>query len=522
MTAVAVASPPPNATNATAAPLALDSVRAELARRSLAWFFRSSWHVLEPMTPLVWNWHLQATCDHVQALLEGRLANRNLLVNIPPGSSKSRIVMVCTTPWMWLHNPAWRAIYASGNPDVALRDSMLARDLIESQWYQETFRPDWRLADDQNAKGHYKNTATGERRALSTGAKVTGNRGHGLFVDDAIDAKEAHSKAAREHAITWYRLAFANRLSDPQTGTRCVIEQRLHGGDLSGYLLEHEPRNWEHLCIRQEYEQPKEGTPKHTTALGWSDPRTRDGELMDPVRFPEHVLAEERTRLASAGYAGQHQQRPTSAEGNIIKREWFKFYKSKDAAGEPVVPRQLIAMLGLQRLVQGWDTALTEKQSSDYSAGCTIGVAQAKYYVLDLYKKRSEFPEVKKAIITNHAKWGANAVPVEAKSSASGKVAVQELRRETRVPVIEVAAIDKVVGLNKVAPSIEAGCVYLPEDADWVEDFIESVCTFPMAVHDDDVDAFRIALDYAISGGSGMGMFEWMRNRANAAPLRPR
>jgi predicted phage terminase large subunit-like protein len=473
----------------------LSAIHGELARRSLSWFVRLSWTVLEPTEKLIWNWHIEAICAHVQALLEGRIPQRNLLCNVPPGSMKSRIVSVCTTPWVWLHDPSWRAIYASGNPDVAIRDSSYARDLIDSDWYQHTFQPTWRWAPDQNAKGHYRNTARGERRALSTGAKITGNRANALFVDDALDAREAPGLAAREAMLVWYRQAFSNRLANPSTGTRCVIEQRLHGGDLSGYLLDGQPGMWEHLCIRQEYETPKENETKRITGIGWSDPRTSEGELMNPERFPPDFLAGERIILGSAGYAGQHQQRPTSADTN----------------GDL---KQLIEILGITRIVQGWDTALTEKKSSDFTAGCTIGVAPNRFYVLDLYKKKSEFPEAKKAVILYHAKWGASAVPVEGGGSASGKVTAQELRRETRVPVIEVPSIDKVVGMNKIAPSVEAGSVYLPEDAPWVADFVESLCTFPLAVHDDDADAFRIALDYAISGGGGMGMFEWMRQQA--------
>lgn len=518
MTAAVAPAPPTTAPQQPVIP-PLSTLHAELARRSLAWFFRLSWPVLEPTQPLVWGWHLQAICDHVQALLEGRLGVQNLLCNVPPGSSKSRIVMVCTTPWMWLHAPAWRAIYASGNPDVALRDSMLARDLIESQWYQETFRPDWRLADDQNAKGHYKNTATGERRALSTGAKITGNRGHALFVDDAMDASQVHSKPHRESALTWYRLGFANRLADPRTGTRCVIEQRLHEEDLSGYILANERAKWEHLCIRQEYSEPnaEKGETKSVTALGWTDPRTKSGELMDPVRFPADYVADEKIRLGSSGYAGQHDQRPTAAEGNIFKREWFRYYKTpRDEHGDPLPPAQIIAALGITRVVQGWDTALTETQSADFTAGCTGGVAPARIYVLDLFKKKVSFPDAKNAIKTTHAKWGASAVPVEAKSSASGKAAVQEIRRDSRVPVIEMAAIDKVVGANKVSPSVEAGIVYLPEDQPWAAELVDSLCTFPKAAHDDDVDAFRIMLDYAIGGGASMGIFEYMRQQAAA------
>src|SRR6185437_11862743 len=103
-------------------------------------------------TPLVWNWSIQAVCDHVQALLERRLEKRNLIINIPPGTAKSRIVSVCAPAWMWLRYPTWRGVFASGNPRVSTRDSLYTRQIIESPWYRRMFRVRWTLADDSNTK----------------------------------------------------------------------------------------------------------------------------------------------------------------------------------------------------------------------------------------------------------------------------------------------------------------------------------------------------------------------------------
>ncbi len=215
------------------APLNLPSrsaIQAELARRNLADFFRHSWAILEPATPLIWNWHLQAICDHVQALLEGRIPQRNLIINVPPGSSKSRIVSVCTTAWVWIDRPEWRGIFTSANPRNVIRDSTYCRQLIESNWYQEWFRPKWRFARDQNAKGLYRNTAGGFRQAM-------GGSANGLFMDDMIDAADAESKAARDAFVVWYDQAFANRVSDMTSSTRCIIAQRLHEVDPVGHAV---------------------------------------------------------------------------------------------------------------------------------------------------------------------------------------------------------------------------------------------------------------------------------------------
>lgn len=499
-------------------------VQAELARRSLASFFRYSWPVLEPATPLIWSWHLQAICDHVQALLEGKIPKRNLIINVPPGSSKSRIVSVCSTAWRWIDEPEWRGIFTSANPRNVIRDSTYCRQLIESNWYQEWFKPKWRFARDQNAKGLYRNTASGFRQAMGGGAAVSGDRANGLFMDDMLDAASGESKADREAFITFYDNAFANRVSDMTTSTRCMIAQRLHEVDPVGHLLK--SGDWEHLVIRQEYELEKvnpndQNSALHhrpPTVLGWTDPRRVPGELMDPVRFPAVELAKEKGRLGTRGFAAQHQQRPSPAGGNIIKRDWLKFYRTpRDAHGDFLPPDQIVKALGITRVLQGVDTALGEKQENDYTSDITGGEAPSRFYIIGYLKEKLNAPSGKAAIVAQQAKWNAQAVIVEGGSSASGKAAAQTIKAETRLPVIEQpVTTDKVVGLNKVAPTVEAGVIYLPEDQPWTEDFIESLVGFPKMEHDDDVDAFRILLDYAFYGGGGLGMLEFARQQLAA------
>lgn len=310
----------------------LDEVKAEKARRSLAEFIREGWHVLEPTTPLIWNWHMDAIALHVQAAVEGwmdvqrwmqreqlRATERpdqepetqpvqliqNLLFNVPPGSAKSRIISVYTPPWVWLRWPEWRVLYLSTNPDVALRDSVFCREVIESDWYQSWFRPEWQLADDQNAKSFYRNTRGGSRRAKGYLAKITGDRYDALFVDDPNDPEEAHSETVRTSINDRWTSTIYNRVNDLRTSLRIGIQQRVHEDDWSGHVLQE--GGWEHVCIPMEYEPQRldaerDGIPR-TTAIGWSDPRTEEGELLFPERFPPEVVAKEKKRLGSYGYA---------------------------------------------------------------------------------------------------------------------------------------------------------------------------------------------------------------------------
>jgi len=503
-----------------------DSIQAELARRSLAEFVRQQWTVLEPETVLVWNWHIQVVCDHVQALLEDRIPKRNLLINVPPGTMKSRIVSVCTPAWWWINHGTSRFIFASANPRVSSRDSMLCRQLIESDWYLRNFRPKWNIVSDQNTKLLYKTTLGGFRQAVTVNAKITGDRADYLFGDDLLDAADANSVAARETTIEWLDHAFLNRLNSMTTGKRCIIGQRLHEGDPYGHLAK--SGEWERLVIRQEYEPPKpEGAKKDKdaippTSLGWTDPRTTEGELLDPVRFPRDVLAIERRRLGSSGYAGQHQQQPTASEGALFKRQYWRYYKAT-RAGELILRAELLKMLGITRIIVSADTAMSEKKSADNTAMVAWGEAPAMFYLLDLWMQQVEAPEAKKQIVTFSAKWTPTAVVIEGGGSHSGKIISQELRRETRLPVIEIPNVtDKIVRANIVLPTVEAGNVSLPEDLDWTADFVDRMAAFPKGLHDDDTDAFDIGLEYLIMGGGGMGMLDYMREEAERIERRKR
>jgi predicted phage terminase large subunit-like protein len=442
-------------------------------RDSLAAFFRASWHVLEQSTELVWNWHLQAMCDHVQALLEGKLAKRNLLSNVPPGSAKSRIVSVAAPAWMWIRKPTWRAIFASGNPRVATRDSIYCRQLIESPWYRRTFGIRWTLADDQNAKLMYSNSTGGFRQALTAGQRTTGDRADSLFVDDPLDAVDAYSESALDSIIEWWGQAFANRLSDLRTGTRAIIMQRLHEKDLAGHVLARERDHWELLRIPMLWEESQ----RITTSIGWTDPRTMDGALMFPERFPADVIDLERLRLGSAGFAGQHQQRPASVTGEIFKVGKFGWYKPSDP------------LPAFQMRCQSWDTAFKAKQESDYSVGFELAKTDRHIFVLDRARGQFPYPELKEWI----SRWGAksrpNAVLIE--DAASGQSVIQELKATTSLPITPMRPDgDKTSRAHSVVPTYESGVILLPEGAPWVSEFLAELHAFPRAAHDDQVDSF--------------------------------
>jgi predicted phage terminase large subunit-like protein len=259
-----------------------------------------------------------------------------------------------------------------------------------------------------------------------------------------------------------------------------VIQTRWHEDDLAGWLIkEHAHEGWEVLNL------PALAEP--------GDPLGRsEGDALWPEAYPVEELAVIRRSVGSRDWSALYQQRPTAAEGGLFKREHWRYFKPKENE-----PKALVQSLGCFQVIQAWDTAFKTKEANDYSVGVTIGISPNRYYVLDCWRDRLEFPELKRAIQAQAMKWGAHAVLIE--DAAAGQSLLQEMQRNTRLPLIPVKADrDKVSRANAVTPSHEAGLVYLPEDAAWLADFLDELASFPSAPHDDQVDALVHGLTWAM------------------------
>lgn len=460
---------------------------------SLAQFVRESWSVLEPGTPLLWNWHIEVMCWHIQETLLDWLKHKqdptyqqriqNLLINVPPGSLKSRVVSVCAPAWFWTICPEWRVIYLSANPRVALRDSVYCRDLIESDWYQKRFRPDWKLRDDNNAKSLYWNTKNGFRSSFGFNSRITGDRADAIFWDDPHDAHEVASDQIRQHVLNRWDSAIRNRVNDPRSSVRVGIMQRLHVEDLSGHVLKQ--GGWAHLCIPQEFEQAFPPTP-----LGWIDPRTKPGELMFEQRFPAEVVAGEKIALGAYGYAGQHQQRPSPMEGGLFKRNWWQFYKHL-----PTNPRT--GEIDFDQIIFSWDCAFKETNKSDYVVGQVWGKKGGNFYLIDQVRDRMDINATLTAVQSLCAKHPrATAKLVEDKANGSAVIDLLKRKIPGLIPIQPEGG--KLVRAVAIAPYAESGNIYFPdpEIAPWVHDLIEELAVFPNGANDDQVDALSQAINW--------------------------
>ena len=474
----------------------LASVEAEIERRScssLAVFARHAWHVLEPSTPLRWGWALDAICHHLEAVYQGDI--KRLLMNVPPGSMKSLLTGVIFPAWEWgpMNRPDLRYLGTAHAAHLAIRDNMKCRRLIQSKWYQDL----WPivLTSDQNAKTKFENAATGFREAMAFEG-MTGSRGDRVIIDDPHSVTDANSAAKLASGVETFREALPSRVNNDQSAI-IIIMQRLNEGDVSAVALD---LGYDHLCIPMRYEL----TNRQPTKIGWTDPRTVDGDLMFPERFSEAQVLELEASLGEYAVAGQLQQRPSPRGGGIFKDDWWQYC---DLA--PTTEWRAIYA----------DTAQKTGQQNDYSVlecwGKTI--IGSKAILLDVARGKWEAPEL---LEQGRAFWAKhNAVKdmgplrkMAIEDKVSGTGLIQTLKREG-IPVVAIQRDrDKITRAHDAAPSIQAGNVLLLRGA-WVSDFIGESSGFPNAAHDDMLDPMMDAVA-EIVGNAGQST-AWFLTRGN-------
>ena len=291
-------------------------VAADECRRDFFYFVEIFWNVIIKEAP-VYNWHIPYLCGELQKLsvpiVERKPKPYDLIINIPPGTTKSTIVTVMWPVWLWIQDASLRIITNSYSGALSIEHAMKSKDIIESGKFRRMF-PEIRIRRDKSGKQNYENTATGYRYATSTGATITGFHAHVIINDDPVNPKQAESEqmrtAANEHTKT-----LSSRKVDKANTPVVTIMQRLHEEDVTGYLLKKKGENIRHICLPAE-----DSDNVHPAELR----KNYVGGLLDPVRLSRKVLDEARTDLGSRGYAGQYDQMPTTAGGNIIKEAWFR------------------------------------------------------------------------------------------------------------------------------------------------------------------------------------------------------
>lgn len=466
--------------------LDVDAIQTLKAERRLRHFVKQAWPVVEPSTPYLHNWHIDALADHLEATLTGDI--RNLLIMMPPRAMKSLTISVFFPAWVWIQHPELRFLYASYAQSLSTGHSMATRRVIESDWYQARWSDRFTLSDDDNLKTRFSNDARGERISTSVGAAVTGMGGDLVIADDPHNVQQSESETVRDGVLRWWDQAMSTRLNNPKTGARIVVMQRVHENDLAGHVRE-DPA-WTCLSLPMEYEPTTVVSP-----LGWIDPRTIDGQLLWPERMDERFVATQKRTLGSMAYAAQYQQRPTPAEGGMFKRGWWQRYR--------VVPLLVKAELAI-------DSAFKEGVAADYSAialWCKDATGSA--YLVRVWRARAAFPDLIRLGHDAHA-WAASTfphlqIPLVVEDKASGQSAIQVWKQPyytkngvlPALPVIAYAikgTQSKTARAEGVTPIVEGGRAFIPEQATWLDDWLTEHEAFPLGAHDDQVDTTSMAL----------------------------
>jgi predicted phage terminase large subunit-like protein len=475
-------------------------------RESLAEFVKAAWHIVEPGTPLIWNWHMDAICIHLEAVTRGDILR--LLINVPPGHCKSLLVSVFWPAWEWANDPTIRSQFGSYDEGLVLRDSVKTRDLIESDWFRQTFRPHWRLKKDANAKGYFVNTEQGFRRTFRVGGKVTGHRGDKVVIDDPLNASDQYNKAIKDHIVWQWDNVLQTRVNDPRIGKFVVIMQRLAEDDLAGVLIDR--GGYEHLNLPSEFEVEN----RSSTSIGWSDPRTEPGELLFPEFFTPDVLANLKASLLEDGYAGQHQQRPTRAGGGAFKDEWFRYWHWVDEKDWLIELNHRDGRVSTIRvsscqLFSTVDVAVGLKKQNDFTVYAIWAVTPQKDLILlDRVKDRISEPDsvnVAKDLYESWRNAGAGFSYFGVEANGVGKPLAQNLTR-AGLPVLPINVhADKMIMSTTARIRCSAGQVFFPRDIAWLAEWKANLTIFPNGHHDDEVTVMSLAAEQVYGSSPEMG-----------------
>lgn len=470
-----------------------------LCSKSFYEFVKIFWNEVIPEKP-VWNWHIEYLCSELQKIsrniIDRKPKENDLLINIPPGTTKSTIVTIMFPAWLWSKDPTIRIISNSYSSDISTEHAIKSRDIILSERYRKLF-PWVVIRKDKSGKQSYDTTANGARYTTSTGGAITGKHAHLIINDDPQNPKQAESEAHRLQSIE-HTKTLASRKVDKEVSVTITVMQRLNTRDVSGYLLENKSEMLKYIKLPAEITENTRPIPENDVVSQDSGKRIIDkylenGGLLDKVRLTKKSIDEAKVDLGTRGYNGQFLQNPTAEDGDIVKRDWFGIISQNDFYRKFTQSRNTIHFF--------LDTAYTEKNENDPTGvlgACKIG---NDLYITSRIKVRKEFPELVRFIpdyVKANGYTSESTIRIEPK--ANGLSVIQTLQRETNLNITKTPQPkdDKKTRLYSASPKIECGRVYLVESL-WNKEFIDEVSGFPNSAHDEDVDLLCYAIDYFLS-----------------------
>ncbi|UZK65410.1 phage terminase large subunit family protein [Sphingomonas sp. M1-B02] len=386
--------------------------------------------------PLGRSWYLEAIC---QALIGATGSEgARLVITMPPRHLKSIAASVALTAFLLGRDPTRRIMVATYSQDLARLHATQCRAIMQSEWYRRLF-PGTVIADDGNRMLEIVTTKGGGRKAVSVGGTVTGYGADIIIVDDCLKADDARSEAKREEAKAWFDGTLATRLNSPGGGAIISISQRLHEVDLAGLLIE---KGYDHLClpaVAERDERIQIGPHRYH--------QRRVGDVLDRPGLTREKLEAERRNLGPQVYSAQYQQNPVAPEGNLIRMDWFPTYEGE------ILPEDC------EKVFQSWDTASSEEPTADFSVCTTWGYRERRFHLLDVFRARLAFPDLKKAVLRHQRRWQPDQVIIE--DTGTGKSLWQEFRSSGELrPQMWAVSGDKESRLIGVTGQLEAGMAF--------------------------------------------------------------
>ena len=454
-------------------PEALQKIRAELAKRSLLEFTRQAWPILEPARPLVEGWPIQAMCEHLEAVDRGEITK--LLITIPPGSMKSRLVRVMFPLWIWTRKPHMSFIGASYALRLSIRDNFYTRTVLQSEWYKKNF--DVGLSEEQGGKEFFQNTRMGGMLALSVGGQTTGYRGDCNLADDLHNVSEGESDAKRSEAVQWFAETFQNRVNDLGKSPIIVVMQRVHEEDVASAAMD---MGYEHLMIQMRYDK----SAAKSTSIGWKDPRDKDGELMWTERFPSDAVDEIERNIGPYAFASQYQQTPVPRKGGLINVDNIKVLD--ELPDEPFIA------------VRAWDLAASEGAGA-FTVGLQMfyGQESDKFYIADVRRKQLGAGGVRQLILDTAEEDGVpTKIVLPQDPGQAGKALVEDMIAALTgyTAKAELQSGAKETRAAPLATQVDIGRVCVLNRT-WTRPLLDELRFFPKGKFKDQVDAAASAFN---------------------------
>ena len=469
----------------------LDLFRAFMGN-DLASFAKRSVAALTPNLDFKWNWHLDLLTDRLQQLADGRI--QRLIINVPPRSFKSQLCSVIYPAWLLGRDAHLEILCISFSQPLGEDFARQSRKLMEQEFYRRVFAT--RLSREKRAVEQFETTVGGRRITTSVGGTVTGRGGEFIILDDPMKPEEALSETGRKTVSDWTRSTLVSRPNAKKDVRILLVMQRLHEDDITADFLRQ--GDWTHVSLpsiaieREEY--------RYGTLSGPQVHIREPGDVLHADREDVTTLARIEADMTPLVFSAQYQQSPMSVDGNLLKRAWIQRYGPADVAAPDFV-------------IQSWDTASKTENIHDYSVCTTWAVKGGRIFLLDVHRERLEAPALLNRVRELADRHSAQHVLIEDKGSGTGLLQQLKASYFHRCEAI-IPRSEKMLRFLGITPMFSSGQVLIPEHAPWEDVYLNELCGFPAAKHDDQVDSTSQALIWLRERLTTPGIIEYYRQEA--------